>query len=575
MAGNTSSAASNAMCESEKLKRASNDIGWEYGMLVDPTNLVRLKCKLCGKLLSGGIFRIKQHIAHIKGNVAACPKSTDEDKAKSIAAIEAARNKKKLKKQHNEEVREEVQIVADEEVKDVVSKKRPRFLGPIDKFASAINPDSSMDTSKRMRQQNISDALWKERTHNVHQFLARWVYEAPEEVERTKKSLKKQEEEWALNGCSIMTDAWTDRKRRSIMNLCVNCKEGTTFLSSREDSDEAHAGKYIFEYVDKCIEDVGPQNVIQVVTDNASNNMATATLLKEKRPNIFWTSCAAHTLNLMLEEIGKQPRFKGVIEKAKAFTIFIYAHHKTLDLMRKFTKKRDIVRPGVTRFATSFLTLQSLVEKKEKLRTMVTKLLKYKEKVGSFGKDVAIAGCAHNDDNYNPGGWWSNYDNGVPNLKRMARRILSLTTSSSGCERNWSTFEGKWNPGSGLTWGMIGEASGVDSALEPRRSYRNVEVRELHEEDFLSDQETEEEGDEEYEFESDEERVLEGYGEEDLEFDNPERPECNNILSIYEVITNKTKQWRFGEGCGVTIKSSVADEAAVATPPAADTNAYL
>ena len=30
------------------------------------------------------------------------------------------------------------------------------------------------------------------------------------------------------------------------------------------------------------------------------------------------------------------------------------------------------MRPGVTRFATSFLTLQSLVEKKEKLRSMVT-----------------------------------------------------------------------------------------------------------------------------------------------------------------------------------------------------------
>ncbi|PSR87513.1 Translation initiation factor IF-2 like [Actinidia chinensis var. chinensis] len=228
MASNTSSAASNSMSESDKLKRASNDIRWEYGMLVDP-----MKCKLCEKLLSGRIFRIKQHIAHIKGNVAACPKSTDEDKAKCIAAIEAARNKKKLKKQHNEEVREEVQIVDDEEMEDVVSNKRPRFLGPIDKFASAISPDSSMDTSKRMRQQNISDALWKERTHNVHQFLARWVYEAgipfyafgndsfkrfieavgqfgpgyqppsqyllrepllKEEVERTKKSLKKQEE---------------------------------------------------------------------------------------------------------------------------------------------------------------------------------------------------------------------------------------------------------------------------------------------------------------------------------------------------------------------------------------------
>ncbi|XP_057468548.1 uncharacterized protein ycf36-like, partial [Actinidia eriantha] len=27
-----------------------------------------------------------------------------------------------------------------------------------------------------------------------------------------------------------------------------------------------------------------------------------------------------------------------------------------------------------------------------------------------------------------------------------------------------------------------------------------------------------------------------------LEFDNPERPECNNLLSIYQVITSKTKQ---------------------------------
>ena len=38
--------------------------------------------------------------------------------------------------------------------------------------------------------------------------------------------------------------------------------------------------------------------------------------------------------------------------------------------MRKFTKERDIVRPGVTRFASSFLTLQSLYEKKEQLRAM-------------------------------------------------------------------------------------------------------------------------------------------------------------------------------------------------------------
>ncbi|KAF7142982.1 hypothetical protein RHSIM_Rhsim05G0095700 [Rhododendron simsii] len=276
----------------------------------------------------------------------------------------------------------------------------------MDKHVSDINPGKMM-----MGQQTISGTLFKARSEKVDSFLARWVYEAripfhaidnnsfaqfceavgqfgvgfqppsqyklrepllKAEVERTKKCLKKQEKEWASTGCSIMTDAWSDRKRRSITNLCVNCKEGTTFLSSKETSDESHTGEYIFNYVDKRIEEVGPKNVVQVVTDNASNNMAAAELLKVKRPNIFWSSCATHTINLMLEGIGKLPKFKGVIEKAKAFTIFIYVHHTTLALMRKATKKRDIARPGVTRFATSFLTLQSLAEKKEALKVMVT-----------------------------------------------------------------------------------------------------------------------------------------------------------------------------------------------------------
>lgn len=84
-----------------------------------------------------------------------------------------------------------------------------------------------------------------------------------------------------------MIDAWTDEKRKSIMNIYLNSSMGTAFLSSKESSDEAHTSELIFEYVDKCIEQVGPQNVVQVVTDNAANNMRAAKLLKLKRPNIF------------------------------------------------------------------------------------------------------------------------------------------------------------------------------------------------------------------------------------------------------------------------------------------------
>jgi hypothetical protein len=180
-----------------------------------------------------------------------------------------------------------------------------------------------------------------------------------EEYARTKSLLQEREAEKIKNGCSLMTDAWSDRKR-SIMNVCTNCADGTTFIGSKEMSAVSHTSEVIFELVDQAIEDIGPENVVQVVTDNASNNMGAKKLLEEKRPNIFWTSCAAHTINLMLQGIGNMPQFKKVVDKAKAFTIFVYNHTRTLECMRHFTEGKEVVRPGVTRFASNFLTLNSM-----------------------------------------------------------------------------------------------------------------------------------------------------------------------------------------------------------------------
>ncbi|AQK82775.1 hAT transposon superfamily protein [Zea mays] len=192
-----------------------------------------------------------------------------------------------------------------------------------------------------------------------------------EEYARTKSLLQEREAEKMKNECSIMIDAWSDKKRRNIMNVCTNCADGTSFISSKEMSEMLHTSEVIFELVDKAIEDFGPDDVVQVVTDNASNNMGAKKLLHVKRPHIFWTSCATHTINLMLQGIGNMPRFKKVIDQAKAFTIFVYGHTRTLECMRYFTEKKEIVRPGVTRFASNYLTLDNIQEKKDQLRKMV------------------------------------------------------------------------------------------------------------------------------------------------------------------------------------------------------------
>ncbi|CAL5425120.1 unnamed protein product [Camellia sinensis] len=40
----------------------------------------------------------------------------------------------------------------------------------------------------------------------------------------------------------------------------------------------------------------------------------------------------------------------------------------------------------------------------------------------------------------NPAEWWIHYGTSAPALQKVAVRVLSQTTSSSNCERNWSTF---------------------------------------------------------------------------------------------------------------------------------------
>jgi hypothetical protein len=54
------------------LRRNSDDVGWEYGVLVDVNNKDKVKCILCDKQMCGGIYRLKQHIAQEGKNAKKC-----------------------------------------------------------------------------------------------------------------------------------------------------------------------------------------------------------------------------------------------------------------------------------------------------------------------------------------------------------------------------------------------------------------------------------------------------------------------------------------------------------------------
>ncbi|XP_011622806.1 uncharacterized protein LOC105420525 [Amborella trichopoda] len=65
-------------------------------------------------------------------------------------------------------------------------------------------------------------------------------------------------------------------------------------------------------------------------------------------------------------------------------------------------------------------------------------LINYKYSLKSFGSPMAMRQRTKID----PANWWSQHGCSSPNLQKLAIWILNLTTSSSSCERNWSTFEG-------------------------------------------------------------------------------------------------------------------------------------
>ncbi|KAL5544317.1 hypothetical protein UlMin_008101 [Ulmus minor] len=196
------------------------------------------------------------------------------------------------------------------------------------------------------------------------------------EVESIKMELlEKYKAKWKKTGCTLMFDGWSDGKSRSITNFLINSPRGTVFLKSVDTSGIIKNADNLFLLLDSVIEEIGEENVVQVVTDSASAYVKAGEMLMAKRNKLFWSPCAAHCLNLILCDIGDISIHKDTICKARKVTVYIYRHSWVLNLMCKHTKGRELIRPGATRFATSYLTLNSLEENKIGLRAMAKKVM--------------------------------------------------------------------------------------------------------------------------------------------------------------------------------------------------------
>ncbi|XP_073046708.1 uncharacterized protein [Primulina eburnea] len=623
--------------ENQQEELRKKDIGWNYGRMVNPDKISDgILCNFCQKVTKGGITRLK-HLAGGFKNTKLCPKAPAIVKQEMKDYFEEKLAQKTIMDSMPhfddvfdiEEQGDDIDTHGDPSSRgkrpasisssgnsSMLMPKKPRSLGPINAFfkLDAKNQGGKAPQFNEVQKKLRSDAVQK---------FARWMYDAgiafnavkydslkpmieaigqygpgmkppsyhevrepllKEEINHTKLILKQNEEEMAKNGCTLMADGWRDRKGRSLINFLVNTPKGSMFIESVDASSYSHTGEKMFELLDKFVQKVGVNNIVQVVTDSASNNVYAGKKLMDKYPNLYWAPCAAHCLDLIFEDIFKMSDLKRALERAINVNGYIYNRTLLLNMMREFTGQRDLIRPAKTRFATAFLTMRSFQQHKQHLRKMFTsenwskskfakeqtgkqaqkiilmpsfwnsiiyamkvggpllevlrlvdgekkpamgyiyeamdrakekiakafgnnedrykevfeiidnrwqlqlhqdlhaagyflnpqffysnseieqdeevvtglynaisrltfdaetetkihtELLKYKQAEGLFGKEVAIK----MRNVVSPAAWWNSYGASTPKLQKLAQKILSLTCSSSGCERNWSVFE--------------------------------------------------------------------------------------------------------------------------------------
>ncbi|KAG6417985.1 hypothetical protein SASPL_120182 [Salvia splendens] len=288
----------------------STDPAWKYCTMPDVTKKNSLKCNFCGKLCHGGITRIKYHLGNVpKSNVAKCTLVPSDVKEEMLQLLGQKTTVKQRKAKEKEEDRAVVDLShsegegSDDGRNSVVALKRVRggsSGGPIEKYCK-LTPEDVVAAKKGKGladkvQSKISTEKREEKRDRACEYICQFFYEAsiphnavtlpsfdlmleavgdfgrnlrgPSRYEMSGKFLQKRKKKviesfkahrqsWELNGCTVMTDAWTDKRGRGVMNLVVHSPYGVCFLDSVDCSAVRKDGKYIFELVDKCIEDIG------------------------------------------------------------------------------------------------------------------------------------------------------------------------------------------------------------------------------------------------------------------------------------------------------------------------------
>ena len=185
------------------------------------------------------------------------------------------------------------------------------------------------------------------------------------------KDLSSIKDTWYNQGVSIVSDGWTNTKHNSLINVIAQNSRGAMFMYAEDFSGVEKIGQVIAEFIRKAIDEVGPSNVFQAVTNNASNYKAVGKEIEKVHRHIFWSPCVVHSLSLILKTFAKEmPWLESVYNWGKTIVEFVLGHGQTIAMFRA-NSGLDLLKVAKTRFASHYVMLKGLLDCREALATTI------------------------------------------------------------------------------------------------------------------------------------------------------------------------------------------------------------
>eukprot|EP00253_Pinus_taeda_P025018 PITA_25018 len=230
---------------------------WDYGEPTSPNDRQNLICKLCGKDIKGGVYRLKFHLARTPGHdVTPCPNTNAELILQATRALDELEQTREAKEEVKRQLKRSTEGSG---VGSTAASVNPiaasSFFVPRTTPGSQPSIGSMLKRNEKEKADNLLAKffLWSDIPFSIvrnnpffqpavdaiasvgsgykipsyHDFRGRILQDQKRDCTQRLEEFRAS---WAKTGRTIMSDGWTDQKGRSLLNFLDAYGQASYFI---------------------------------------------------------------------------------------------------------------------------------------------------------------------------------------------------------------------------------------------------------------------------------------------------------------------------------------------------------